>query len=493
MSRKLELMLEAERRGILPADKAAVLQEARRRGLVPGAGEDMDKAATSSQTAVHGLSGDNTEAEVHPLSKEYREPRRHPLEMIGGELWKNRENLKQAGVETYDKVGRPVIEGTGLVGGALAGAPGGPGSMALMAGLGYAGTKRLTKAADVALGLDEPETIPEAFVETGKDMMTGSAIEAGGQVFGKAIPPVAKYAGRKLKGAAQKVYQSAAKMSTTIPQAERSRLAETALREGIAPTQKGLGKLAELERTLIGQIDEAVEEATRRGGKVPTQSILNKLDDVYEMARLSDDPAGYRRVVDAVADKFRLHGDTLTVKDAHQIKRNIYKLLPSRAYEPSYTGHQSMKIKARKAIGRGAKEAVEAEVPGIKEMNARAKELIELSKVLERAVSRIENRNLIGLNDELAAIVGVQLGGAPGAAGLGVGRSLLGLPRIKAKIAMELYRAGGASSRLAEVFAETPAGKELLQDALSAKSYQIMESRIPIRDKERFLAKLFEK
>mgnify|MGYP001810911218 CR=1 FL=1 len=32
----LDLLLEAERRGILPADKAQLLAEARRRGLVPG-------------------------------------------------------------------------------------------------------------------------------------------------------------------------------------------------------------------------------------------------------------------------------------------------------------------------------------------------------------------------------------------------------------------------------------------------------------------------
>ena len=35
MSSRLELMLEAERRGILPDDKKGLLAEARQRGLVP--------------------------------------------------------------------------------------------------------------------------------------------------------------------------------------------------------------------------------------------------------------------------------------------------------------------------------------------------------------------------------------------------------------------------------------------------------------------------
>jgi hypothetical protein len=37
---RLELLLEAERRGLLPPDKRALLQEARRRGLVAGLEEE---------------------------------------------------------------------------------------------------------------------------------------------------------------------------------------------------------------------------------------------------------------------------------------------------------------------------------------------------------------------------------------------------------------------------------------------------------------------
>jgi len=47
----LDLILEAERRGILPADKRPLLEEARRRGLVPGmAGE----AGTTAEPAIEG-------------------------------------------------------------------------------------------------------------------------------------------------------------------------------------------------------------------------------------------------------------------------------------------------------------------------------------------------------------------------------------------------------------------------------------------------------
>lgn len=45
----IELLLEAERRGILPPDKAALLGEARRRGLVPEAGGQTPQAAPVAQ------------------------------------------------------------------------------------------------------------------------------------------------------------------------------------------------------------------------------------------------------------------------------------------------------------------------------------------------------------------------------------------------------------------------------------------------------------
>ncbi len=62
----LELLLEAERRGILPADKAELLAEARRRGLVPGGkpeanpAEDQIKALTDQAKAAYSA-GDDAE------------------------------------------------------------------------------------------------------------------------------------------------------------------------------------------------------------------------------------------------------------------------------------------------------------------------------------------------------------------------------------------------------------------------------------------------
>lgn len=54
----LELLLEAERRGILPADKAGLLAEARRRGLVPGGAEPAPEKGMGQRVKEFFL-GDN--------------------------------------------------------------------------------------------------------------------------------------------------------------------------------------------------------------------------------------------------------------------------------------------------------------------------------------------------------------------------------------------------------------------------------------------------
>jgi hypothetical protein len=403
-------------------------------------------------------------------------------------------------LEGYKKA-RPyletTLEGLGLGGGAVAGTPAGPAGQVTGGALGYAGAKRVMQILDEKFGYSEPETLGEAFKETAKDVATGAAYEAGGAVLSKALPVAAKVVGGETrKRAAKKLYQSSVKMPTTIRPAERAKIAETGLKEKVYPTSKGLGKLADVERALITKIDDAVEVATKKGDKVKTSDIIKSLDDAYDMAKLSEDPLGYSKIIDKVADNFKMHGEEVTVKQAHQMKRNMYKLLPSKAFEKSFTGAETMKIKGRKAIARGAKEAVEAKVPGIKEMNKRAGELIDLNNVLERAVSRIENRNLIGLNDELTAVLGAQVAGGPAAAGMGAGRKLLGLPRTKAWLAMRLYKSGMRAEQLAKftkTFSEHAEGKQFMREYNSRETQKILKSKAKPATKEKWLKNLYKK
>lgn len=93
----------------------------------------------------------------------------------------------------------PLLEALGLVGGGIVGSGAGPLGTVAGASGGYATAKRLKKAVGTALGLEQPETIPESFMQTGKDVATGAGMEMGGQVLGKAIGGATQLAGRAYK------------------------------------------------------------------------------------------------------------------------------------------------------------------------------------------------------------------------------------------------------------------------------------------------------
>lgn len=95
-------------------------------------------------------------------------------------------------------VARPVLEGTGsalgaLVGG-IAGAETGPGAIVtatLGGGVGYGVGKGAADWLDMYAGIKKPYSgIGESLKQSGEDVATGMALEAGGQVVGSAIIPV---------------------------------------------------------------------------------------------------------------------------------------------------------------------------------------------------------------------------------------------------------------------------------------------------------------
>jgi len=102
-----------------------------------------------------------------------------------------RENLKSAV--------RGTLEAGGLTAGAIAGAASPvPGGAVVGGGLGYAAGKKVGELVesgiDYLAGEKKPtRTVGEEFVESGKDIVTGAAYEAGGQIAGKILfQPVMK-------------------------------------------------------------------------------------------------------------------------------------------------------------------------------------------------------------------------------------------------------------------------------------------------------------
>lgn len=389
-------------------------------------------------------------------------------------------------VGAASEIAKPVIEMGALTGGAIAGAVGGPVGAAAGGGLGYAAGKRLTTAGDIFLGNRPAETAGEAFTQAGKEAVEGAAMEAGGQIIGKVAPvigrEVAKRADPVRKWATgavpEKLYQSSLKMGTTIPAKERAARTATGLSERIAPTEAGLGKLEGLKKDIFNQIDDVIKPGAAKGHTVKVDDILTRLDKVRSKFAESATPTGNLEAIDKIALDFKTYGDTIPVDQANRIKKNIYQILKDSAYG-ELKGPQK---EAQKAIARGLKEELETLYPQLSGLNKKASEYIKLEDSLERAVGRINNRDIIGLGEQVMSTAGGVVGGAPGAVATSLTSKILGMPRIKARIAMALYRSGATATSQAM----NPVTKKLLSNSAAMA---ILKSNLSDNQKEKFLVK----
>lgn len=160
----LELLLEAERRGILPEDKKPLLAEARKRGLVPAAG-----AAEAGRPAKWKELGGDVAPQDNPKWKDV-------VHGVAGEL----------------------LPGLGAVGGGTVGTPAGPVGAVAGAGLGYATGRKAASVVDRLIGYRTPPPIQpqpktalgqlgRATLDTTRDVLTGATMEAGGQYVGNLL------------------------------------------------------------------------------------------------------------------------------------------------------------------------------------------------------------------------------------------------------------------------------------------------------------------
>jgi hypothetical protein len=231
----LDLYLEAERRGILPPDKAALLNEARSRGLVPGApGLPQDQMPEPRMTEGQRI-----------------------LRMV-----------------------RPTISavGTTLAGmaGTAAGIPLGPVGMASGgvggAGLGYAMTEEGLRLLEEQLGYRQPMADPRQLAEQGAyNVLVGSAGEAGGRAI---LGPVLEAAGR----GASRLVGGIADMRQ-IPQQKAAAAAREAIVGRVAPGAAGqaqmAGEVAEARQALQARPDLLPGQALAEAGQIrPTAQAL---------------------------------------------------------------------------------------------------------------------------------------------------------------------------------------------------------------------------
>lgn len=255
-------------------------------------------------------------------------------------------------------------------------------------------------------------------------------------VMAKAIP----------KNLPSKLYESAVKLSKVIPDKQRTALIKTALDNEIMPTVTGIEKLQERIDIINKNVTDLIDSADQKGKRIPIKDLFNGFDGLLSDAKLSGQPKTAMRAINRIKNEIKsVHTVTiggekylkkLTPSEAQKLKQKIYK-----ENETAYSKitERPASVKAQKQIAKNAKESLEVFFPEIKGLNKNLGELISLKKEIEKAASRIKNRDLIGIGTPIKGIAGGSAGGTKGViAGLSLG--LLDTPLIKTKLSIILNK-----------------------------------------------------
>lgn len=319
-----------------------------------------------------------------------------------------------------------------------------PGGSLIGSGVGYAGGKKaanaLVSAMDTAVG---NPTEQDTSSNTG-NFLSGAAMQGAGNLLAKGIAAAVP------KSVVNKLYSSALKLPTTMPQAERSAAIATGLNEGAVPTESvgSLGKWLGMKghEQIVGKINELddavsniISNAAQSGDTVSSKQVANGLQSLIDKGkRISKADPTFLDAIQKVRDEFLAGPDSIPVNVAQEMKRHIYKVYQDYYGAPDAIGAY---IQGKKAIASGIKQALEEKFPQIGALNMEEGRLLNFLDPFNRAVGRIANRDVVGLGLQVAPMTGEALSGGTGAARMAAAAKILDLPSVKARIAVLLNNA----------------------------------------------------
>lgn len=342
----------------------------------------------------------------------------------------------------------PAIGGAagGVLGG-LAGVPEGgvgaiPGAIG-GAALGGAAGESLRQNVNRIVGNPAPTTAGQAAGAIGGQAVTQGAAEAAGAGIGKAASALAP---RLMQSAVKPTLSVLKDYRTTAP-----RLVKTLLDEGINVTNAGLAKLHTLLDATNKEIADAVSNRAALMDRAGTPIAIPKsrvaaqaLTTAKKFSNQANPTADLRAVGDTV-EEFLDHpifkGD-LTLPEAQAMKIGTYQQVGKK-----YGQVAPAAIETQKALARGLKEEIAAEVPGIQALNARDSALMASVDAIQRRVAQAGNQNPVGFAWVAAhptTFLAALLDRSPAVKSM-VARGLYSSAGLAAKVSPQLIRVAVAS------------------------------------------------
>jgi hypothetical protein len=276
--------------------------------------------------------------------------------------------------------------------------------------------------------------------------LLGEAGAAGAGAVNKVASPVISR-GLLLGRTPAEAYETALKPSTALSPAERSGIVQTGLEQGIPVTKGGAAKID----ALIDKLNQNVKDTIAADPTRPVSTVpaVRNLDAVRANFANQVTPQPDLAEINQVQRNFLNNSKvqpsggigpqpgSLPAADAQAMKQGTYRALGDK----SYGELKGANIEAQKALARGLKDEIANQFPELKDLNAQESKLLDLQPVLEKAVARIGNHQLIGIGTPIVGVAGEALTGSAGVGRvLMVMKGVLDNPAVKSRLAIALQR-----------------------------------------------------
>lgn len=274
----------------------------------------------------------------------------------------------------------------GTVGG-IVGTVGGPIGTIGGAALGGMAGEAYKELINRARGRSAPATRMDA----AKDVATQGAVQGGAEAIGAGIGAAAKPIGARLM---QSAVKPGLKVLLKGVDKDIQPVVQTLLDEGVNVTPGGLEKLKTLIRSTNADIKSAI--APHADVEIPALRVASRLSPLAQDAVNQVNAPADIEAISQAGENFLANPNvspqgTLTLAQAQAMKQGTYKRIGEK-----YGKVSSDAIQAEKALARGLKEEIAAEVPGISALNEREGKLLEALDATGRRVALAGNRDPIG-------------------------------------------------------------------------------------------------
>lgn len=275
----------------------------------------------------------------------------------------------------------------------------------------------------------------------------GAALgDAAGAAVKSVAPTAVNAAGRValLGKTPEAAYESALKPSTVIPQAQRAAIVQTGLDNAIPISKSGLEKIGDRIDTLNQAIKDQISSDPTR--TIDPNAVATRADTAKAKFANQVNAQPDLNAIEASKQQFLneqgaipqagIGAPPMNAADAQAMKQGTYRVLNGKFGEQG-----SASVEAQKALARGLKEEIASQFPEISNLNASESRLLDLQPILERAVNRISNHQLIGIGTPVAGAAAQAVTGSGGVGAVAsVLKAVLDNPTIKSRLAIAVSK-----------------------------------------------------